>query len=611
MKKEKQKKDKIDWKRTFRNNFYMLGMIRKSAPGILWTSTFSAVFSSVTNFLTYTYLLMYALNALQRREKLSDIITTLVFILAFNIANLLITYFLSVYRELNIPKVDAYIQNTIHKKAAEVELSCFENAEFYDVYVKANGEAINRAYNVLNCFLDVLWSVINVCSVAVLMITINPLFLPLTFIPLIGTLMIGKRRNRVSYEYSVKRQETERQKDYVRRTFYLSDFSKEMRMTEMYKVMFTRMRESVAELKAIAKKYGYKMMWFRYLFEDIIFDVAVNSVSMIASAYMTLVTGSMLIGDCVMIINNITSMSYTIDYMGTSILRLDEHSLYIDNLRSFLEYETKIPEIESAPPVPPFESLSLKDLGFKYDGKDKPVLKKVDLSIKKGERIALVGHNGAGKSTLVKLLLRFYDPTEGEILINGKSIKDYRLSSYRELFGTVFQDYALFATTVEENVMLKDGLTEEEKNKVTDALKKSGIYEKIESFPHSAQTVVTKEFDDDGAVFSGGEAQKISIARIFALDREIVIMDEPTSALDPIAEQEMYKNMFAACEGKTVIFISHRLSSATMADRVYLFENGCVAESGTHGELLELNGKYAEMWHKQADAYIEGSEVRA
>ena len=611
MKKEKQKKDKIDWKRTFRNNFYMLGMIRKSAPGILWTSTFSAVFSSVTNFLTYTYLLMYALNALQRREKLSDIITTLVFILAFNIANLLITYFLSVYRELNIPKVDAYIQNTIHKKAAEVELSCFENAEFYDVYVKANGEAINRAFNVLNCFLDILWSVINVCSVAVLMITINPLFLPLTFIPLIGTLMIGKRRNRVSYEYSVKRQETERQKDYVRRTFYLSDFSKEMRMTEMYKVMFTRMRESVAELKAIAKKYGYKMMWFRYLFEDIIFDVAVNSVSMIASAYMTLVTGSMLIGDCVMIINNITSMSYTIDYMGASILRLDEHSLYIDNLRSFLEYETKIPEIESAPPVPPFESLSLKDLGFKYDGKDKPVLKKVDLSIKKGERIALVGHNGAGKSTLVKLLLRFYDPTEGEILINGKSIKDYRLSSYRELFGTVFQDYALFATTVEENVMLKDGLTEEEKNKVTDALKKSGIYEKIESFPHSAQTVVTKEFDDDGAVFSGGEAQKISIARIFALDREIVIMDEPTSALDPIAEQEMYKNMFAACEDKTVIFISHRLSSATMADRVYLFENGCVAESGTHGELLELNGKYAEMWHKQADAYIEGSEVRA
>ncbi|MBR6557483.1 MAG: ABC transporter ATP-binding protein [Clostridia bacterium] len=611
MKKEKQKKDKIDWKRTFRNNFYILGMIRKSAPGILWTSTFSAVFSSVTNFLTYTYLLMYALNALQRREKLSDIITTLVFILTFNIANLLITYFLSVYRELNIPKVDAYIQNTIHKKAAEVELSCFENAEFYDVYVKANGEAINRAYNVLNCFLDILWSVINVCSVVVLMITINPLFLPLTFIPLIGTLTIGKRRNRVSYEYSVKRQETERQKDYVRRTFYLSDFSKEMRMTEMYKVMFTRMRESVAELKAIAKKYGYKMMWFRYLFEDIIFDVAVNSVSMIASAYMTLVTGSMLIGDCVMIINNITSMSYTIDYMGASILRLDEHSLYIDNLRSFLEYETKIPEIESAPPVPPFESLSLKDLGFKYDGKDKPVLKKVDLSIKKGERIALVGHNGAGKSTLVKLLLRFYDPTEGEILINGKSIKDYRLSSYRELFGTVFQDYALFATTVEENVMLKDGLTEEEKNKVTDALKKSGIYEKIESFPHSAQTVVTKEFDDDGVVFSGGEAQKISIARIFALDREIVIMDEPTSALDPIAEQEMYKNMFAACEGKTVIFISHRLSSATMADRVYLFENGCVAESGTHGELLELNGKYAEMWHKQADAYIEGSEVRA
>lgn len=609
MKKEKKKKDKIDWRRTFRNNFYMLGMIRKSAPGILWISTFRAVLSSVTDFFTYSYLLMYALNALQRKEKLSDIITVLVIIFALNIVDLFVTYFSSVYLDLNIPKVDAYIQNTIHKKAAAVELSCFENAEFYDTYVKANGEAINRAFSVLNSVLDILWSVINVCSVAVLMVTINPLFILLAFVPLIGTMLIGKRRNRVSYEYSMKRQETERQKDYVRRTFYLSDFSKEMRMTEMYRVMFARMRESIAELKAIAKKYGYKMMWFRYLFEDIIFDVAVTGVSMIASAYMTLVTGSMLVGDCVMIINNITSMSYTIDYMGGSLLRMDEHSLYIDNLRSFLEYEIKIPEIESAPAVPPFESLCLKALGFTYDGKDSAVLKNIDISVKKGERIALVGHNGAGKSTLVKLLLRFYDPTEGDILINGKSIKDYRLSSYRGLFGTVFQDYALFAATVEENVMLKSNLSEEEREKVTDALKKSGIYGKIQSLPRAQQNMVSKEFDDEGAVFSGGEAQKISIARIFALDREIVIMDEPTSALDPIAEHEMYKNMFAACEGKTVIFISHRLSSATMADRVYLLENGCVAEHGTHSGLLKLNGKYAEMWHKQADAYLDESEV--
>jgi len=202
-----------------------------------------------------------------------------------------------------------------------------------------------------------------------------------------------------------------------------------------------------------------------------------------------------------------------------------------------------------------------------------------------------------------------YDPSDGEILLNGENIKNYRLSSYRELFGTVFQDYRLFATTIAENVMLRGNITDDDRETVKDALLKSGIYAKVETFPGSVDTTVTKEFDDSGAVFSGGEAQKISIARIFAGKQEIVIMDEPTSALDPIAEQEMYCNMFEACEGKTVIFISHRLSSATMADRVYMFENGKIVEQGTHSELLKMNGKYADMWHKQADTYADTEEV--
>lgn len=157
--------------------------------------------------------------------------------------------------------------------------------------------------------------------------------------------------------------------------------------------------------------------------------------------------------------------------------------------------------------------------------------------------------------------------------------------------------------------MLRGDITERDKETVKAALKRAGIYDKIQSLPLGVDSALTKEFDSDGAVFSGGEAQKLSIARIFAGDHEIVIMDEPTSALDPIAEQKMYQNMFEACEGKTVIFISHRLSSAIMADRVYLFENGEIIEQGTHRELLLLGAKYADMWHKQADAYSDSEEV--
>ena len=254
--------------------------------------------------------------------------------------------------------------------------------------------------------------------------------------------------------------------------------------------------------------------------------------------------------------------------------------------------------------MPAFESLELRNVSFAYEGQEQNVLSDINLKMNAGEKIAIVGHNGAGKTTLIKLLQRLYDP-DGEILLNGENIRNYRLSSYRSMFGTVFQDYQLFATSVAENVLLRGGVTEKDKVTVKEALKKAGICEKIELLSKSVDTIVTKEFDSEGAVFSGGEAQKISIARIFAGSHEIVIMDEPTSALDPIAEQEMYRNMFEACNGKTVILISHRLSSATMADRVYMFENGRIIEQGTHAELIALNAKYADMWHKQADVYTE------
>ena len=402
----------------------------------------------------------------------------------------------------------------------------------------------------------------------------------------------------------MRNKEVARQRDYVRRTFYLNDFSKEMRLTEMWKVMYKRMHSSVREMKEIVNKYGYKIMFFRYLF-DFIFDVAVKSGTIIIAAFKTLVTKNMLLGDCFVVINSISNIAGSVNYMGDVFFKLDENSLYVDNLRDFLEYEVHIAENENAPLVPSLNKLELRNVTFGYESQERPAISNVNLTVSSGEKIAIVGHNGAGKTTLIKLLQRLYDPDEGEILLNGENIKSYRLSSYRNMFGTVFQDYHLFATTVAENVMLRGDITDKDRDTVKDALKRSGIIDKIESLPNGIDSSVTKEFDNEGAIFSGGEAQKISIARIFVGRQEIVIMDEPTSALDPIAEQEMYRNMFEACEDKTVIFISHRLSSATMADRVYMFENGEIIEQGTHSELLLMNGKYADMWNKQADTYVE------
>ena len=607
-KEQKQKKKRIDWKRTFKNNGYMLGLIIKACPGVPILALISTVLGSAHSFLLNTYLYQYALNALQEGKELKIILITLGCMFGYSILYMLFRSISSCYFELKYPKVEAYIQNLLQKKAVEVDLACFESSAFYDTYVKATSEATNRAYTVMNNILDVIWITIEVVAIGTLIITIDPIFLILAFLPFLCTLLIGKKRNRLKYDYNMRNKEVARQRDYVRRTFYLNDFSKEMRLTEMWKVMYKRMHSSISEMKEIVNKYGYKMMFFRYLF-DFIFDVVVHSGTIVLAAFKTLVAKNMLLGDCFVVINSISNIAGSVNYMGDVFFKLDENSLYVDNLRDFLEYEVHIAEDENAPVVPSFQKLELKDMTFGYEGQEKPALTNVNLTVNIGEKIAIVGHNGAGKTTLIKLLQRLYDPSEGEILINGENIKNYRLSSYRNLFGTVFQDYRLFATTVAENVMLRGDITDEDRATVKDALERSGIYSKIESLSNGVDSNVTREFDNEGAMFSGGEAQKISIARIFAGKQEIVIMDEPTSALDPIAEQEMYRNMFEACEGKTVIFISHRLSSATMADRVYMFENGEIIEQGTHSELLAMNAKYADMWHKQADTYADAEEV--
>ena len=243
------------------------------------------------------------------------------------------------------------------------------------------------------------------------------------------------------------------------------------------------------------------------------------------------------------------------------------------------------------------KEIKIENLSFTYEGNSEPTLKDISLTIKPYEKIALVGYNGAGKTTLTNLLLRLYDPTEGSILIDGEDIRTATVDSHRDRFAAVFQDFQLFSCNVGENVALDKDY---DMGRVEEALGHSGFSKPLKK---GTETELLREFDDEGVMLSGGESQKVAIARAFYKNCPYVILDEPSANLDPVAEYNLNRAMTEASDNKTVIFISHRLSTTVHADRIYVMEKGRIIESGSHEELMEKNGTYAYMFNLQAEKY--------
>lgn len=244
--------------------------------------------------------------------------------------------------------------------------------------------------------------------------------------------------------------------------------------------------------------------------------------------------------------------------------------------------------------------IEFQDVSFTYPGSSKKALDHISLKIQNGEHLAVVGRNGSGKTTFIKLLCRLYDPDEGEILINGESIKQYSKESLLKLFAPVFQDFSVFAFSVAENLSASD---EYDSEKLNLALDEADIFERVEKMPQKEKTFLFKSLDKNGVDISGGEQQKIALARALYKDSPVVILDEPTAALDPIAENEIYSRFNSFTENKTAIYISHRLSSCVFYDRVAVFDKAKLVETGTHKELLDKDGKYAALWNAQAQYY--------
>ena len=612
MKKEKEKKEKkkkLPLGRTVSNNMFALRAIFAASPLYLLVYLGSSFIYGTVEFLSEGYLLRMIVNGIEGGRSVESIVLFVVILATVSLTSFTaLSWFWNVISPIEQRKVGAHIEKMLFSKASRVELACYEDPVFYDKYVKAMDEAYDRMLKVMYTLDDLIARFIALFANSLLLFVIDPVLILFGLFPLV--LGVFRRlENVASHDLESEKKQVNRRAEYVKRTFYLGEYAKEMRSGGMYGNMLRDLRATFEEYKRITKKYGLKKAIYGYIQRfglEVVTILGATLYSVWSAMVIGSANGGMSVGDCIVVIGSIGTISYCLNNLVQNFAEFGEHALFLEDVRYFLDYEIKLVGGDRTAPTESVE-LEVRDLSFRYGGSEKDTLHDISFTLHKGERIALVGSNGSGKTTLVKLLLRLYDASEGEILMDGVNIKEYDLKGYRDCFGTVFQDFKMFSLSVKDNVLLRPSI-EGDDQRVKDALVESGASVRVERMEKGIDTTLTREFDDKGENLSVGEQQKLSLARVFADRTPFVLLDEPSSALDPIAEYKMFENMMRATEGRSVIFISHRLSSAVLADRVLLMDGGTVAECGTHAELLAKNGIYADMFRRQAENYL-GSEV--
>ncbi|BAB80539.1 probable ABC transporter [Clostridium perfringens str. 13] len=411
------------------------------------------------------------------------------------------------------------------------------------------------------------------------------------------------------YEYSQK----EKAADKDRRTFYVFDtmydfaYGKDIRIYDLKNILIDKFKKFRGERIDISKDVQGKQLKVKIV--DVILLVIRECVVYGYLIYNVLFTG-MGIGDFTMYFSTINGFGDWMKGILDDLANIKAQNMYLDDMREFLEIKSENKEKTRDIPIDSSYEIEFKNVSFKYPKTDKYIYKNLSLKIKKGQRLAIVGINGAGKTTFVKLLCRLYEPTSGEILINGVNIKDFSKEEYYKILSVVFQDIKTFAFTVAENVSLED-LEDVDREKVLHCIEKAGVGDKINSLQKGIDTSLLKILDGEGIELSGGENQKLALARALYKNGKIVILDEPTSALDAVAEYNIYKGFDELIGDKTAIYIYHRLASTKFCDVIAFFENGEIVEYGTHEELLKKNGKYSDMFNIQAQYYKEESGALA
>ena len=575
---------------------YILSTILKYAPGKLWLELLIKISGNILQVFSVVWLLNHIISMLGQGQSFLDVFWVL---LIFLVLHTICAWIKHCYQQYWSPqleiKVCAGLDMLLMEKAEKLPLAAYENTRFYALLKQARECSESTFFLYFANLTDMISYFAALISAVMMLIDIDPWML-LAALFAIPMLLVGKQFGKRMGKKQTALIEIARMKDYAGSMLLSKERAREIRTSNAGKISQKYAQTGMEQSNKIHDTYGKELFGWQFLLQS----VSITLIAIISYAYGILrfaYTEDFTTAAFSVMFVAIMNMVSRCSRITKCFEKEANYRVKIEAMQKFFALEPE-PFLEDSLKPGKFESLEFRDVTFAYTADEEPVLNHVSFRICAGERIAIAGYNGAGKSTLVKLMLRFYDPTEGVILYNGVDIRMFDPAEYRKVFAAVFQDFYLFSIGVGENVLLGE-YDQSKAGKVQDALASAGLDLADEQY----ERIIGREYDAVGMVFSGGQQQKIAFARLAAKEYDFAILDEPTAAMDPISEEKLFESLLALNENRTLLLITHRLSATQRMDRILMFEKGCLVEEGSHGELLAKDGVYAKYYHYQAMAY--------
>lgn len=605
----------------FKRMFYIFALVWETGPWILIVMSLIALLNGVVPIIS-SYVARYLINALQlgfsSATSTSDFFTfefskssvffLLILTFTIKIFNSAIAHIDSAMTRISGEKIVKCVKVKIMNKAKEIDIAAFDQPAFYEKLENANREAGMRPIQILSSTFNIISTFIRLISYIIIISTAPGMWwIALVMLAVsIPSAVINFTYRRKNFLYMRWKSKERRQLNYYSSLMVNKDVAKEVRI-------FGLSDSFISKFETVYKVYfaGIKKLIITENVWHVVISIisAVTNCVFFAMIAFLVLTGRILLGDYTLYTDALTSIASNVSVLISTSAHIYEGSLFIDNLISFMDEKPSVVPTDPGAPkkiehgIP--HTIEFCNVSFSYPGTDREVIKNINLKINSGDTVVLVGLNGAGKTTLIKLLTRLYDPTEGKILLDGTDIRDYDISDVYKTFGIIFQDFGKYAFSVTENIAFGDITKPISPENIKKAAIEADADSYISKLPGGYDTPLMREFELSGTELSIGQWQKLAIARAFYSENDILILDEPTASLDAIAEQEIFNQFDALRKNKTTIFVSHRLSSATIASKIIVLEQGAVVEEGTHKELMDKRGKYYTLFSTQAKRYIE------